>query len=71
MRNISKIQKKSIEWQLQVQIAFLTEVNLAPAAQNSHTKNMDSRAGQYCQPAEISATIYHKKTLLNLKLSLK
>jgi hypothetical protein len=32
--------KKCIEW-LQVQIAFLTEVNLAPSRPDSHAKNMD------------------------------
>jgi hypothetical protein len=50
--------KKCIEWRLQVQIALFAEVNLALSR-----LDMDSRPGTYCQPAEISATIYYQNNI--------
>jgi hypothetical protein len=44
--------KKSIKLRLQVQIAFLEEV------ENIHANKMESRAVQYYQRTEILAAIY-------------
>jgi hypothetical protein len=64
--------KKSIEWRLQVQIALLTEANLAPSRPEYPCKKYGQPGGTILPAGQnFGQHLLQKKTLLNLKISLK